>query len=117
MLTSVAVELGERQGDLTELEEYGASPSTIGRLIVLRTFLLSLNGVVVGAGFGVGLGWLAVGTLSTSADARSPVPTLALAIPWPFLVLILSTILAITVASTLILTRRRSDVNERGDRS
>ncbi len=106
VLLGASAELRDERGELRELEELGARPSSLRALVVAKATILSLVGVAAGAILGLGLGWLAAITIAVSADGGRTIPPLALVAPWMAIVAMCAGVLAVIATGVLALARR-----------
>lgn len=106
VLLGASAELRDERGELRELEELGAPPSSLRAMVSAKASILSLVGVGVGAILGLGLGWLAAITIAVSGDGGRTIPPLALVAPWVSIVAMCGGVLAVIFAGVVVLARR-----------
>ncbi|MEO7119145.1 MAG: FtsX-like permease family protein, partial [Candidatus Limnocylindrales bacterium] len=109
------VHLRDETGELGELEAQGVAPATLARVVLVRTAILGVGGVLLGVALGVGLNHVATSFLALSADAVRAIPPLVVIESWAIVAVTGAAVLAVvTVLVATIATRRfRGDVRAR----
>jgi hypothetical protein len=105
LLIGVRLMLGSERLVVAEYEALGVPPSTLVRSMQLRLVLLSALGI--GAGF---LGGLVAGRLigafvAVTGAASAPLPSILPVVAWGPLAVVLGTVAAVALATTLVMAR------------
>ncbi len=106
VLLGVVSDVRDERGELDDLEEQGARPALLRRVVRLRSFVVVAAGLVGGLATAALLGFLVVDLVTVTADARASELPLRPSVAWPVLAAALGAGAIATAALVAAASRR-----------